>query len=617
MYRISSILCSFCLMGTFASGQHPFENWTDAIGIRYASLQPVVGYTLRVDSGNLSFFEVEMHIRNAPPSFHIAMVAHPEYDDRFWRYLEDLHVETKTGKGEAFREDSALWRIVVPDSELFIRYRIHLPTPQEGFRAAWRPFLSPTGGLIGGPHSFMYIVGNTLIPSRVTLKLPEGWMIATGLEQTSDPFTFFAPSVAVLVDAPMLIGFFRTWKFFVDQVPHRVIYFPLPNTVLFDSSKLISHIQQYVQQTNKLFGRLPYREYTFLLQDGAFGALEHYNSVTIGLPSSVLSKNIDSYFGTVAHEYFHTWNLMRIRPAEFGDVVYKSPAPSRGLWWSEGLTMFYADLLLRRAGLPASDSTRKKHLEGLIARYYSSPGNMHISPEKVSLAANGPPGMLGDFSASTHLQGELLGTLLDLIILDATNGKYSMDDVMRRMMEGFSGRRGFTNRDIEQTIHSVCGCDAFSFFQDHIYGNKPPDFNKYLLLAGMRSSVKWINARDSAGKSAADLRVYSYPSPVDNTIRLGITDPAGCWGIVGLHTGDVIVKVNNANIETPNDFRQLIKTLQIGDTVSFEIHRSAGIFKPKVIVSGYKQPNVMIEELPEKSERQNRLNRVWEFPLEN
>ncbi len=611
----SFTFCILIISGFSVLGQHPLKNRADAVEIRYASSQPVIGYTLKVDEADLSTYEVEMRIRNVPDTFRVAMMAHPEYDDRFWRYVKDLRVETKKGIGNVFREDSALWRVVAHGNDLVLQYSIYLPKQPEGLQAAWRPYLSPTGGLVGGPQSFMYIVGATLAPSYISLQLPKGWMIATGLQATADPFTFFAPSAGSLVDAPILIGFFKTWQFAVDQVPHRVCYWPLPNAVPFDTTTLVNYIQKFVQQCNTLFGRLPYREYSFLLQDGAYGALEHCNSVTIGLPSAQIAKDMAGYFGTIAHEYFHTWNLMRIRPIEFGDISYQAPALSRGLWWSEGLTMFYADLLQRRASLPTFDSTRIKHLEGLVSRYLNSPGNMHISPEKVSLASDGPPGMLGDFTASTHLQGELLGTMLDLIIRNATNGKYSIDDVLRKMMERYSGAEGFTNRNIEEITATTCGCDIHSFFQNYIYGSQPIDFNKYLYLAGLHSNTKWSYASDSLGKPIPDLQVYAFQTPGDTAVKLGITDPDGSWGKVGLHTKDVVLMVNKSEIKNANNFRQIIRRLQIGDTVFLEVQRSTGIFHLKVIVSGFRQAVVRIDTLNEITEKQRNLRNTWLLSL--
>ena len=106
------------------------------------------------------------------------------------------------------------------------------------------PFLAPTGGLVGGTHSFMYVVGETLAPSHVMLDLPAGWSVATGLAPTSDRRTFYAPSALVLVESPMLVGRYREWRFAVDGVPHRVVYWPLPDAVPFDSAALVAGIER-------------------------------------------------------------------------------------------------------------------------------------------------------------------------------------------------------------------------------------------------------------------------------------------------------------------------------------------------------------------------------------
>jgi hypothetical protein len=165
-----------------ASAQHPFKHWTEAIETRYAINQPVVDYLLTVDSTDFSSFAVEMKIRNVPDTFHVAMVAHPEYDDRYWRYVEDFFVEAKNGKGKVVREDSSLWKITTNGREAVLRYRIQLPIVT-GIRSSWKAYLTPTGGLVGGPHSFMYVVGATLIPSHVAFDIPGDWEIATGRKQ--------------------------------------------------------------------------------------------------------------------------------------------------------------------------------------------------------------------------------------------------------------------------------------------------------------------------------------------------------------------------------------------------------------------------------------------------
>ena len=604
-------LVTLAACGTAASAQNPLRDHTEGVEIRFARTQPVVGYTLRVDAGDLSGFDVELRLRNVPDTFRLALVAHPEYDDRNWRFVEALRVETLHGAGTVAREDSALWRVVAPGGEALVRYRMRLPPP-ESPRAAWRPFLAATGGLVGGPHSFLYVVGGTLAPSHLTLELPPEWQIATGLEPTVDPHTFFAPTVGVLVDSPLLVGRLRSWRFAVDGVPHRVVYWPLPDAAPFDTAALVGSIERLTRQAVALFGRAPYRDYSFLLEDGAYGALEHRSSVTLGAPSAELARDPRALLAEIAHEYFHTWNLMRIHPAEYGDVSYRTPPRARGLWWSEGLTMLYADLLLRRAGLPVFDSSRVAHLEGLIGRYLASPGNSRFAPESVSVVAYGAaPGSLGDYSASTHLQGELLGTMLDLIVRDATNGARSIDDVMRTMLERFSGARGFGGQDIERTTGDVCGCKVHAFFETHVRGPKPIDFDQYLRLIGMRIQVSWMPALGRDGQPTADLRLYAWQPPAESTLSLVITNPGSTWGRAGLHTGDRLAALNGTAVATVADFRSIVTRLRIGDTTAVEVRRPRGVWRTAVVVAGFERPVVRLEEIPGATERQRGLRAQW------
>jgi hypothetical protein len=116
----SFTLITLIITGYSALGQHPLKDRADAFEIRYASSQPVIGYTLQVDTADLSAYKVEMRIRNVPDTFRVAMMAHPEYDDRFWRYVKDLRVETKNGTGNVSREDSALWRVVAHGDKVLL-----------------------------------------------------------------------------------------------------------------------------------------------------------------------------------------------------------------------------------------------------------------------------------------------------------------------------------------------------------------------------------------------------------------------------------------------------------------------------------------------------------------
>lgn len=609
--RLLATVVPLLLVPATLGAQNPIARPADAAEVRYATSQPVVQYIVHVDSTDLSGFGVEMRMSALPDTFRLAMVKHPEYDDRYWRYLDTVTVETATGPGRVRRLGDALWEVSAPGGRAIVRYRLKLPPPLP-MRAAWKPFLARAGGLVGGTQSFLYVEGATLAPATVTLDLPDGWDAATGLVPTADDHTFFAPTVGVLVDSPTLIGKFSDWRFFVDGVPHRVTYWSLLPTLPFDTAAFVRGIEGVTRQAIALFGRSPYREYTFLFQDDAYGALEHLNSVTIGAPSAELAKDPNSLLGEIAHEYFHTWNLMRIRPAEYGDVSYKGQPPASGLWVSEGFTMLYADLLLRRAGLPTEDSTRADHLAHLIGRYLDRrDGYATYSAEQVSRVANETPGASGDYLLSTHLQGELLGTMLDLTIRNATHGARSLDDVMRALNERYSGPVGFSGKDVEGVVAEVCGCEVKRFFDTYVRRGREIAFDDYLRFIGLHTEVSWAPAHDSTGTQLPDLRVTAWMPPGARNPTLLLFTPEGAWGKAGLHTGDRILRMDGVAMTNPADFRSALQRLQIGQTTRLAIEHGGKTIGVTVVIKGYDIPSVRLVPNTRTSAAQRALREEW------
>jgi predicted metalloprotease with PDZ domain len=608
-----TVLLALTLAAVQAAAQNPLRHPLEAIETRYAAGQPVIRYTLRADSTAPSGYDVTITIRNAPDTFRLALATHPEYDDEYWRHVANVRLDGPRSSERIVREDSAVWRVVAPGGQSVVRYRMQLP-PQEGqYRSGWKPFLTPTGGLVGGIQSFMYVVGAELAPSYVTVDIPDGWDVATGLEPTTDPRTFFAPSVNVLIESPLLVGRFKSWRFAVDGVPHRVVYWPLPNAQPFDTTAFVAGLEHLAQGAIALFGRAPYRDYTFIVQDGAYGSLEHWNSVAVGAPSADLARDMKPFFADAAHEFFHTWNLLRIHPSEYAGQVDHRPAPrSRGLWWAEGITIYYADLLSRRGGVPTFDSTRLVHLQNMIARYLANPGNARLAPETVSVVTYGtPPGALGDYSASPHLQGEVLGTMIDFLVRDATNGRRSLDDVIRLMLERFGGERGYAGRDIDRTVAQVCGCRIQEFFDRHVHSGNAIDIDRYLALLGLRTRVTWSPALGRDQQPQADLRVYAWMPPGETHPMLLVTNPRTVWARAGFHTGDRIVAVDGAPIASVADFRAILTRLRIGDSLAMTVNRPSGPYRGTVAVTGYDRPTVRVEEIPEATARQRALLTAW------
>jgi predicted metalloprotease with PDZ domain len=614
MHR-STVALTLTLLGTAVSAQNPLRHFTDALDLRFARSQPVIQYALTIGDRDTTGFAVELRIRNAPDTFRIAMAKHPEYDDRYFRFVRDLRI-AESGASVA-RVDSAVWTVVAPRGIATISYRIELPAPAPPPRAAWRPVLSSTGGLTGGPHAFMYVVGAELAPAHVAVRVPSGWSIATGLTRTADPATFFAPTAYALVESPILVGRYSESRFSIDGVPHTIAYWsPAGGGTPFDTARFRGGVERMAGEAARLFGRPPYREYLFQFQDLAFGGLEHHNSVTLGTPSADLARN--PYFGLqeTAHEFIHTWNLMRIRPAQYVGVGYRQIQPVPTLWFSEGLTIFYADLLLRRAGLPTFDSTRLRHLESIIARYNAQPGSARFSAEQVSrVAYNARPDALGDYDASAHNVGEILGTMLDLVIRDASDGRRSMDDVMRLMLDRTDPVRGFTKADVERAVADVCRCDVRPFFDTYVRGARPMDFNRYLGLIGLRASVAWEPAaRD--GQPMPDTRIRVWNAPPDSALSLLLGNPRSVWGRAGLHAGDRLIAMNDSTPRTWPEFRRILGRARIGDTVRLVVQTPGAARRSVIVVmSGYDRPVVRIERIAGAVAKQITLRDAWERGL--
>lgn len=607
-----ALLTALLLVPVAGAAQNPLRHPSDAVEVRTGPTTPVVNYVIHVDTTDLSGFSVEIRLADLPDTFRLAMVKHPEYDDRYWRYVEGLRVETAAGPARVTRVGNALWAVTAPGGKAIVRYRMHLPPPVP-VRAAWRPFLARDGGLIGGPQSLLYLDGFTLAPAWVTLDLPFGWNAATGLEPTADPRTFFAPSVGVLVDAPILIGTFRDRHFSVGGVPHRIVYWSLPTAQLFDTLAFVRGIEGIAREGIALFGRAPYRDYTFLFQDNAVGALEHLNSLTIGASSADLARDPNSALMETAHEFFHAWNGLRIHPAEWGDVSYRGQPATGGLWFTEGLSMYYADLLLRRAQLPTRDSSRAAHVAAVIASYLAWPGNAKFSAERVSRAAFAEdPGLLGDYSASVHTQGELLGTVLDLVIRSATHGDRSLDDVMRLMLERYSADSGFTTKGVEAAVAAVCRCRMTKFFADHVRGAKPIPYDRYLGLIGLHADVSWAPARDSAGALVPDRRVSAWMPPGSDHPALLVQTPDGAWGAAGLHTGDRVLRMDGAPIRTAEEFRAAVRNVEMGQPVQLAVERAGKTIGVRVVIKGYDAPSVKLVPNSRITADQRALRAQWD-----
>ena len=616
-----TVICTL-LLTSLGHAQPPLHTYSDAFEARFDRSQPIVRYVVRAlpPSDSLGY-EVEMRIQNAPKTLRVAIPVWAPGAYRvanFYRYVTNLRIFDSTVLTHVIREDNSTWRAAIHSGDATIRYAVRYPTAVGAAGLSNLAFYRPDGALLSGALTYLYIIGETLAPAHVTFEIPASWTLVTGLEPTSDPRTFFASSYDVLIDSPVMIGaHLHVWPFYVDGIPHRVVYYTPLSSLAFDTTVWVTMHRRIVEEARTIMGRLPYRDYTFLYEDGPGGGLEHLNSTSIGSPSKQLTKNATVRAHTAAHEFFHAWNVKRIRPIELGPFTYNHPDRTVNLWWAEGVTDFFADEILRRNGL--EDSAAAMHTLALtIQTYLNTPGHDHVSPERSSWTAWDPNTINHGYNVSYYVTGSLLGTMLDLAIRNATHSARGMDDVERYLFSHYAGPTGYTAPNLRDAVHHICACNMNSFFRQYVSGHQPFDFDHYLALAGWKLVVTHT-ATDSIGRPLADVRaaiaaVNGIGSPgeyVGAPIRLALRVPDGSFGKAGLQDGDTLLAVNGEPITDQADFTARFANAKIGDRYKIDYRRNDVSRTATVAILPYEMVYVQIADLATVTPQQRIVRAAW------
>lgn len=344
---------------------------------------------------------------------------------------------------------------------------------------------------------FFYI--NDHINSAVSLKIipNKKWNdIATGLEPVAGKrYEFTAPDLDILYDCPILMGNLEELPSFkVKGIEHRFIGYKMGE---FDKALFMKNLQKVVEAAVNIIGDIPYKRYTFIGIGPGRGGIEHLNNTTVSFDGNGLSTSdgMNKVMNFLAHEYFHHYNVKRIRPFELGPFDYEKGSRTNLLWVSEGLSVYYEYLVVKRAGL-INKQNLFKNFETSINAFENDPGRSYQSLKQASYEtwSDGPfgkQGTTGDRSISYYDKGPVVGLILDFSIRHATENKRSLDDVMRFLYHEYYKKqnRGFTDAEFEQACETVAGISLSDVFE-YVYTTKPFDYNLYLSYAGLKMEIE-------------------------------------------------------------------------------------------------------------------------------
>lgn len=379
------------------------------------------------------------------------------------------------------------WQVETPGvTEITIHYRVFANE-----LTVRTNHLDATHGYFNPAALCFYVPGFERQPIRITIVPPEAdWQVATPLEAIA-PNTFEAPDFDTLVDSPFEVGRHQLYEFEVLQKKHALAIWGEGN---FQPEQVIADTQKIIEVEAALFGGLPYDRYLFLLHlsSQGFGGLEHKTSCTLNY-SRFGFRSVDKYnrfMQLVAHEFFHLWNVKRIRPKALEVFDYDAENYTPSLWFSEGTTSYYDLVIPFRAGIYNAQGLLKA-LSKEITRFLTTPGRL-VQPLSESsfdawIKLYRRDASSDNSQMSYYLKGEMVSLLLDLLIRERHGNERSLDDVMRRMWHQFGQiEMGFTPDDLQSVIESIADCSLSNFFHRYLNTTEELSFDKYLEPFGLR-----------------------------------------------------------------------------------------------------------------------------------
>jgi predicted metalloprotease with PDZ domain len=466
------------------------------------------------------------------------------------RHIEAVTASAPDGRTlDVEKSDKNRWRIVTGGAAFVsVRYRVY--AREMTVRTNW---VETDFAMLNGAPTFMTLTDGAVRPHEVTIEPARGWQASmTGLpEMPGGPHRYRAPDFDTLVDSPIVVGNPAVHEFTVSGKKHYLVNVGEAGT--FDGVRAAKDLATLVTEHVRMWGTLPYDKYVFLnmltlVNDGG-GGLEHKNSTLLMASrwATGTRRAYLSWLGLASHEYFHAWNVKRLRPVELGPFNYEEEVLTRSLWVAEGVTDYYADLALHRAGL----STREELLDAIsnqIEDLQATPGRLVQSVEQASFDAwikyYRPDENSANVSISYYTKGVVLGFLLDAKIRAATTGAKSLDDVMRTAFERFSGARGFTPDEFRSVAEQVGGVSLASFWETAVEGKAELDYTEALQTFGLRFRSVEAPGSDRLG------RAWLGMSARNDAGRLVVTEvrrntPAEA---AGLNVEDEILAINGFRV---------------------------------------------------------------------
>ncbi|PWI30521.1 peptidase M61 [Flavobacteriaceae bacterium LYZ1037] len=420
------------------------------------------------------------------------------------------------------------------------------------------------------PATFMYVPELSENEMEVTFDIQDhlNWKVATQLKHL-DGNTYYAENLQYFMDSPTEIANYKTRSFQVDGQTIRLVLHDDAASEA-DLDAYFENIKKVVLQQKAVFGELPkydYGEYTFLacyMPNASGDGMEHRNSTYVVSTRSLAKGGIDQNIGTVSHEFFHCWNVERIRPKSLEPFNFEEANMSGELWFAEGFTSYYDDLTLCRAGV-ISESKYITGLTGTFNYVWNSPGRDYFNPIEMSYQAPFVDAAKSvdetnreNTFISYYSYGSMLGLALDLSLREKG---LNLDDYMKFVWMTYGKTQSYyTVGNLNETLNVYAGKDFGNhFFNNYIYKSEMPDFKHLFETVGVFLSTDL---------SKVDLSVYVRHGKLMNNPKNSSTAYNA-----GLQKGDKLIKVGATEINEDIDINELLTSFKVNDSVEVVFER--------------------------------------------
>ena len=535
------------------------------------------------------------------------------------RFVEEITAHSPAGSPlqiEKIEKDK--WQIACTGLEAIrIEYRVY--ARESTVRTNW---VESAFAMLNGAATWIIPQGSESNPYDVQFILPSDWEhCETGLpaHPSGDAHRYLAPDYDTLVDCPVVIGNLDIQEFEVEGIPHYLI--SCGGDDLWDFGKAAEDCEKIVLAQIAMWGSIPYESYRFLsMVNESGGGLEHKNS-TLMMTSRYTFREPDRYrrwLGLVSHEFFHTWNVKRLRPIALGPFDYRREVHTDDLWVVEGVTSYYDDLMLARSGL-MDKKQYLKALSGQVGSLQRTPGRKVHALSECSHDAwthyyQRHEGSVNS-TISYYTKGAVVAFLLDAEIRKATDGEKSLDDAMRLAYERYSGERGYTSAEFRECCSEVAGQSLAGFFARAVDSKEELAYTPALEWLGLRfkpekkektpegedpeakkdSTPGWIGLR--ASDRGGRLIVTSVPR---ETIAFDI----------GLNVDDEIIAVDRYRVPA-SGWSARMKQYSPGDRVKLMIARRGEIFRFDVTLGEKPKTSWDLELHPDATDEQKARLAAW------